>query len=353
ASAPQAGDDIGRRLRALLKDVAGFDVDSADPQANFFELGLDSLALTQVAQRIEAVFGATITFRQLMESCNTLAAVEAALQDAVATVAPAAAARVVNAAPAPHAVVPHTPAVAGGAMASILDAQLQLMSQQLAALSAGGEDQASLLDVLQQQQLLMSQQLTIAVLAEPDGPEPDPPQPPQPPGGTRKASRSGPARTDAGAATAGVAAPPQVAECASAAPAADATDDDAPPTRVPTTEPQREIWLASRIDPSVALAFNQSISLTLRGALDAPALGEALRTIVARHDALRATISTDGEWMQVHPDIGIDLPLTDLSPLSGQARTHALSERRRAGVETPFLLDEGPLLRAELVRLSD
>src|SRR5690606_13659807 len=226
ASAPQAGDDIGRRLRAPLKDVAGFDVDSADPQANFFELGLDSLVLTQVAQRIEAVLRATITFRQLMESCNTLGAVEAALQDAVATVAPAAAARVVNAAPAPHAVVPHTPAVAGGAMASILDAQLQLMSQQLAALSAGGEDQASLLDVLQQQQLLMSQQLTIAVLAEPDGPEPDPPQPPQPPGGTRKASRSGPARTDAGAAAAGVATPPQVAECASAAPAADATDDD-------------------------------------------------------------------------------------------------------------------------------
>src|SRR5690606_29523343 len=107
ASAPQPGDDIGRRLRVLLKDVAGFDFDSADPQANFFELGLDSLALTQVAQRIETVFGATITFRQLMESCNTLAAVEAALQ---ATVAPDAAISVVNAAPAPGAAAPPAPA---------------------------------------------------------------------------------------------------------------------------------------------------------------------------------------------------------------------------------------------------
>ena len=348
----QECDGIAQRLRALLKDVSGLDFDSADPQSNFFELGLDSLALTQVAQRIATVFGATITFRQLMESCSTLAAVEAALRDKVAAPAPTAVAGVTAAAPTPAAAaVPSAAPMANGdAVASLLDRQLQLMTQQLAALSAAGDEQGAVLEVLQQQQWLMSQQLSVAALLEPDGSDPPPPGPP---GGTRAPQRSLAEPTGSVAAGTGVAAAAQTAEYAPAALADDQCGASASLIRVPTTEPQREIWLAARIDPSVALAFNQSISLTLHGALDVAALGDALHTVVARHDALRSTISTDGEWMHVHPEIAIELPLTDLSPLSGQARAEALAARRRAGAETPFLLDEGPLLRAELVRLSE
>src|SRR5690606_15557436 len=291
APAQHAVDGIGRRLRAVLKDVTGLDFDSADPHANFFELGLDSLALTQVAQRIGSVFGATITFRQLMESCNTLVEVEAALHGTAAP-APVAAAGAMDAAPAQVAAAMSTGLAGDDAVASILDRQLQLMSQQLAALAAAGDDQGTLLEVLQQQQLLMSQQLSVAALVGPAGPELDP-LPPAPGGGGRGPPRS-PVDAAGGAAGAGgdVAAA-LIPECAPAASAADAVAIGASPARVPTTEPQREIWLASRIDPSVALAFNQSISLTLRGALDAPALDDALRTVVARHDALRSTISTD------------------------------------------------------------
>ncbi|MGY1409883.1 hybrid non-ribosomal peptide synthetase/type I polyketide synthase [Luteimonas sp. A611] len=54
-------------------------------------------------------------------------------------------------------------------MASILDLQLQLMSQQLAVLSAAGDDQDAVLKVLQKQRL-MPQQLSVAALAEPAGP---------------------------------------------------------------------------------------------------------------------------------------------------------------------------------------
>ncbi|HEY3521523.1 MAG TPA: condensation domain-containing protein, partial [Rhodanobacteraceae bacterium] len=78
---------------------------------------------------------------------------------------------------------------------------------------------------------------------------------------------------------------------------------------VPATEAQREVWLAAKLEPAASLAYNEGISLHLRGHLDAAALREALQQLIARHDALRATLGPDGaelciaesaelEWME-------------------------------------------------------
>ncbi len=68
---------------------------------------------------------------------------------------------------------------------------------------------------------------------------------------------------------------------------------------VPTTAPQREVWLASRLEPEASLAYNEAVSLNLKGLLDVPALEWALQGIVDRHEALRATFSGDGEGLFV------------------------------------------------------
>ncbi len=65
------------KLRGLLEDTSGVDMDGADPAAAFVELGLDSLSLTQIAIQLKQTFKVNITFRQLMEkyrSLNSLAA---------------------------------------------------------------------------------------------------------------------------------------------------------------------------------------------------------------------------------------------------------------------------------------
>ncbi|MEN1925277.1 non-ribosomal peptide synthetase/type I polyketide synthase [Luteimonas qiangzhengi] len=208
----------------------------------------------------------------------------------------------------PSAVAMTTPAPGG--LAEVFDQQLRLMSAHLDALEHSGvADRELLLSVVREQQALMAQQMVLANAVQPQalqqGQEPD--QQPGPADGTP----------------------------------------------VPTTEPQREIWLAARIDPSVALAFNQSISLSLQGGLDVAALHAALRAIVDRHDALRSTISADGEWLNVQPTMSLDMPFTNLGALAADAKAEALVDRKRAGVQTPFDLERGPLLRAELVRLSD
>jgi amino acid adenylation domain-containing protein len=123
---------------------------------------------------------------------------------------------------------------------------------------------------------------------------------------------------------------------------------------VPTTDPQQEIWLATRLGGASAnLAYNESLSLRLRGPLDVPALNAALRDMAARHEALRATFTNDGETLCIDAAPRGELVVDDLGGLAGEPR----EERRRAieaqEVMTPFDLAHGPLFRSRLIRLGD
>lgn len=73
-----SGPGPGRRPRLLaqvrdvFESVAGVDLSDADIEANFIELGLDSLMLTQVAIQLQKAFAIKVTFRQLMSECGGL-----------------------------------------------------------------------------------------------------------------------------------------------------------------------------------------------------------------------------------------------------------------------------------------
>ncbi|HEU4773627.1 MAG TPA: amino acid adenylation domain-containing protein [Lysobacter sp.] len=121
---------------------------------------------------------------------------------------------------------------------------------------------------------------------------------------------------------------------------------------VPTTEPQREIWLADQLGTDASLAFNESVSLRLRGALDADALQEALRGLLDRHSALRTNLGPDGETQCVLDRVELTLDCIDLTGLSADQRNATVAERLRLAVETPFDLRHDRLFRAELMRLA-
>jgi amino acid adenylation domain-containing protein len=122
---------------------------------------------------------------------------------------------------------------------------------------------------------------------------------------------------------------------------------------VPTTEPQREIWLAAKLEPAASLAYNEAVAIRLKGALDVDRLRTALQQLVDRHEALRSTVTPDGAELCVAETVAIDCPLHDLSGLDGTGRAGAIAEAERRAVETPFDLEHGPLVRAELFRVAD
>ena len=121
---------------------------------------------------------------------------------------------------------------------------------------------------------------------------------------------------------------------------------------VPVTEPQREVWLADKLGSEGSLAYNESVSLRLHGALDEDALRAAVADLGGRHESLRATISPSGDELCIARDAVLDMALHDLSGWDAEAREEAVRARLRTAVETPFDLERGPLVRVELLALA-
>ena len=108
--------------------------------------------------------------------------------------------------------------------------------------------------------------------------------------------------------------------------AAEAVDYDpfaeaAPLARVvPTTEAQREIWLACQLGGDATLAYNEAVTLMLHGAVDLAALRASVQELVDRHDALRATFGADGQEIYIAEAVHIDPPIYDLSGIAAPER---------------------------------
>src|ERR1700743_2542316 len=88
-----------------------------------------------------------------------------------------------------------------------------------------------------------------------------------------------------------------------------------------TNEPQREIWLSCIIGGEDAnLSYNESVSLELKGELNVPAFTRAVNDLIRRHEALRATISPNGEMLIVYKDAPVNIGLIDVSGINDNAR---------------------------------
>ena len=72
---------IESEVSSVIRNLSGRELEPADAQATFFDLGFDSLLLTQASQALRQKFGVKITFRQLMESLVTIAAVAGYLDE--------------------------------------------------------------------------------------------------------------------------------------------------------------------------------------------------------------------------------------------------------------------------------
>lgn len=120
-----------------------------------------------------------------------------------------------------------------------------------------------------------------------------------------------------------------------------------------STEAQREIWAAAQLGREGSCAFNQALTVTLRGPLDVADLRSALDDVVERHDALRVTLTSNGERLCFAAALHLEVPVVDLSLQRESDRAVACEQAINDEVTRPFDLECGPLVRARLVRLHD
>jgi amino acid adenylation domain-containing protein len=137
---------------------------------------------------------------------------------------------------------------------------------------------------------------------------------------------------------------------APAAPAPSATARQAEPIEIPLTEPQTEIWMAAQLGDEASCAFNESVSITLRGPLDTGHVQAALDRIVERHEALRLVFEPNGERATIQPHAPSFLPVLDLSVLPADEAQERFDALIASEAKTPFELSAGRPWRATLVK---
>jgi amino acid adenylation domain-containing protein len=108
---------------------------------------------------------------------------------------------------------------------------------------------------------------------------------------------------------------------------------------------QTHLWLSPE-----GLTLRAQCGLVLEGTLDGPALREALRQVVARHEILRTTYHRR-PGMKVPLQVIGDEALVDWRKMEGEAEK-GIAQLLREEARRPFDFERGPLVRAVLHRLA-
>jgi len=118
-----------------------------------------------------------------------------------------------------------------------------------------------------------------------------------------------------------------------------------------SNEPQKEIWLSCAIGgKESSLAYNESVSLDLKGIFHPEHFSSALQEVINRHEALRSTVSANGDMLLIYKHIPAALEEENIADLTDQ--TTYLDNFISSQMEQLFDLEEGPLFRLHLHKLS-
>ncbi|MBD2521589.1 non-ribosomal peptide synthetase [Nostoc sp. FACHB-133] len=123
---------------------------------------------------------------------------------------------------------------------------------------------------------------------------------------------------------------------------------------LPASFAQERVYFIQEVAPESA-AYQAQVTLRFTGKLDVAALEQCLSEIVRRHEIFRTTFpAVDGRLFQViHPASPLKLTVVDLQTFP-ESEQEAESQRLfDAEVQKPFYLNQLPLVRWLLLKLSD
>ncbi|HZC36458.1 MAG TPA: amino acid adenylation domain-containing protein [Chthoniobacterales bacterium] len=343
-------DRILARLRTVFQDLSGEDVTKADASATFFDLGFDSLLLTQAGQALHKEFGIKITFRQLIKDLDSLGAVARHLDEAM----PPEEQPAVVVTPIDETEAKALPESAHSTISAELERlteEIKSLTQRLELLSArNGNSQLA----AQQQKCL---QVSLAAFKEGvSAIRKGGLLAAQPPAAVSEPLLSSCPDELEGAIES---LPPEPTETIESA----LTEQPIAPlvrhgfgSDIPylTSFSQQRLWFIDQLRPH-SWDYNLPIAMRILGPLDHKALEQSFSFLVRRHEVLRTTFrAVDGEPMQfIAPAQPVTLSIDDLRDLEPAERTAQARDIVEDEAWTPFDLSNGPLFRVKLLRTED
>ncbi|WP_066383169.1 non-ribosomal peptide synthetase [Anabaena sp. CA = ATCC 33047] len=116
---------------------------------------------------------------------------------------------------------------------------------------------------------------------------------------------------------------------------------------------QQRLWFLSQLIPNSPL-YNLSAPVRLTGLLNIPALEKSFNAVVQRHETLRTSfVAVEGKPIQfITPNLTLELPIIDLENLAPTEQANRVEEIATSEKLQPFDLNQAPLLRVTLLKLS-
>ncbi|MBV1882189.1 MAG: amino acid adenylation domain-containing protein [Pseudomonadales bacterium] len=119
-----------------------------------------------------------------------------------------------------------------------------------------------------------------------------------------------------------------------------------------TTGPQQEIIASAQMSDVANTAFNEAVSLTVKGSLDLLRLEACFDTLIERHDILRATFSRRGDELCLQETRNLTIDFEDLRSLDETTQKLEIADLWQNIAISPMNLEEGPLLFVWLKQLE-
>jgi amino acid adenylation domain-containing protein len=122
---------------------------------------------------------------------------------------------------------------------------------------------------------------------------------------------------------------------------------------LPLSFAQQRLWFLHQLDADSS-RYHMPTVLHLQGILHISSLDQALQILVERHEILRTSFSIVNGLPRQHIASYRTPPLhfVDISKLTKKEQQREVERLIQQGVEVPFLLEEAPLLRIEVIHLN-
>ncbi|MFW9332519.1 non-ribosomal peptide synthetase [Paenibacillus polymyxa] len=117
---------------------------------------------------------------------------------------------------------------------------------------------------------------------------------------------------------------------------------------------QKRFWVQSQLDAQSS-AFNQSVAVRIRQAVNTAYLQQALHIIVERHFILRTVITVvEGVPKQVVLEqMTLNVPVSDVSDRGEETAWAEVQKEIQTMMDQPFDLEQSPLWRAQIYKLAE
>ena len=122
---------------------------------------------------------------------------------------------------------------------------------------------------------------------------------------------------------------------------------------LPLTYAQKGLWFIHQLNPDLPI-YNSPAAVRLTGSLNIPAFEKTLNEILRRHEALRTRFAlVEGKPVQIIlPDLTLKIPVISLEDLPETEREGEFLRLADKEVKLPFNLENPPLIRVTLLKLS-